>query len=388
MNSHYGIFDESLKKKYLCAKASKTPQDMLEFIKIYLICIENESKPGKHIFLTYNPLRINLEKKQFMNDFNSLCLNFLITMATTSKKKKLSSEAQAYLGIAYELGVFGLRPDIKNAFSYYSVSTKLNNKCGTYRLAQFYEKGLVKQKNINNAAYFYRCSAKLGCIFGLHTYGSILMRGALNTPKDFDSGLFYLKLAAQHATEYYPYAFYDLGQIYESSNNVPEVVPDDDYAFKLYKRGALIKCPNSQYRLAKVFENGELFQKRNMRIALEYLYKASKNGHVEAHYALSRYLFTGIDGYLQKDYEAAYMYALKAAARSHGDAAFTVGELIENGCGTEQNKFLALWWYTIATTIGNRKAQSKMNKLSYEVNMNNNRTTHFRMCWCCLRKIN
>lgn len=385
MNTHYGVLDESLKQLYSRIKTTNNPAEMFKFLKVYLMYAENESKPGKHLYLLYNPLDISLDQKQIIKDFNSRCLGFLVKMATTSKNIKWSSEAQAYLGIAYELGLFGLNPNQSNAFSYYSVSTQQNNKYGTFRIAQAYEKGLAKHKNITNAIYFYRCSAKLGCVFGLHTYGSILIRGDLGVAKDFDTGLFYLKLAAQKASEHYPYAFYDLAQIYESRNNVVEIEPDDDYAFRLYERGANMKCPNSQYRLARAYETGELFRKQNMRISIDYYTKAANNGQIDAQYALSRYLFTGIEKILKQDFRSAYRYAVRAAVKNHGDAAFTVGEFVENGCGVKKSKFLALWWYTIATTNGNKHAVARMNKLRYEINMKNDGPTRFGLCWCCFK---
>ncbi|EOB14097.1 Protein SKT5 [Nosema bombycis CQ1] len=380
MNSHYGLLDDSLQNHF---SKAKTPPEMLKFIKKYVIYSENESKRGRHLFLIGNPLEKYSNYKLEMKEFNTKCLSFLINTATSSKNPKWSSESQAYLGVAYELGLFGLEPNGKNAFSYYSVAAQQNNEDGTFRVGQCYEKGIGRKQNISNAIYFYRCSAKLGSIFGLHTYGSILLRGELDTPSDFDTGLFYLKLATKKTDESYPYTYYDLGQIYESRTNVFEVEPDDDYAFRLYEKGANLNCPNSQYRLARAYETGELFQKVNMKISIEYYFKSANNGQIDAQYALSRYLFIGIENVLEQDLKNAYLYALKAASRGQGEAAFTVGEFIETGCGTKKRELLALWWYTISSNFGNKKGQSKMANLRYEVNMKDDGSKRGSI-FCCL----
>lgn len=336
-------------------------------IKEILKNVEEENRLN-YIFNMTNPLE-NKKENQNNNFNNNLYVNnnsylkFLLECADGEKKlfkNAPSALAHAYLGIVYELGVFGTKKDYKKAYDYYLTATKQSNALGTFRLAQFYEKGLWKPKNYKKAVTFYRCAAKLGLIEALHTYGSILFYGDLCSQKDVSSGLFYLKLAVKKATKEYPYPYYDLGKAYESNNKLSDIPSDDKYAFYLYEKGAELGCPNSQYRIARAYEFAELGKLKNMKDALYWYKLSASNGQIDAQLALSTFYFTGLNNLLEVNYSNAYMWALKSAAKGHSAAAYCVGEYIENGIGVKKDLVHALWWYSISNVLGNIRAKSKV----------------------------
>lgn len=375
------IFNDSFQKQFQRVKQSEYTSTFLKFIKEYIFKVESNMLSNFHG--TFIEFYRNDLKKQMIREFNRYCLDFLIKTAGISREKKYSKEAQALIGIAYEKGIFGLKVNIRIATSYYIVSAKQNSKLGTYRLAQIYEKKMGGEDGYSRALYFYRCSAKLGCVYGMHTYGSILLRGELNTEKEFNVGLFYLKLATKKANQKYPYPFYDLAQIYESFNTCNDIEPDDDYAFRLYEKGASLGCPNSQFKVGKCYETGDLFRKKDIRLAVEYFTKASENGHVDAQFIMYKYNITSLYNGSDPDYVSAYNFALKAASRAHPDAAFGLGELIEKGLGVKKNQLRSLWWYDIANVLGCKKASKRLKILRDEVYKKNTGPSHRRSIWSC-----
>lgn len=375
------ILNDSFQKQFKKVKQNEYPSSFIKFIRDYIFKMESNMYSNSYgtLFEFYK----NDMKKQMIREFNRYCLDFLIKKANKSRDKKYSKEAQALIGIAYERGIFGLKKNLRTATNYYIVAAKQNSKLGTYRLAQIYEKKMGGEDGYSRALYFYRCSAKLGCVYGMHTYGSILLRGELNTEKEFNVGLFYLKLATKKANSRYPYPFYDLAQIYESFNTCNDIEPDDDYAFRLYEKGAALGCPNSQYKVGKCYEIGELFKKKDIRLALEFFAQAAENGHVDAQFTMYQYNLAGIRNVRDVDYEAAYKFALQAASRAHSDAAFGLGELIEKGLGVKKNQLRSLWWYDISDVLGCKKAAKKLKQLKNEVYRKNTGPSHRRSIWSC-----
>ncbi|KAG0439288.1 Chitin synthase regulatory factor 3 [Dictyocoela muelleri] len=331
-------------------------------IKSKLKSMEEEMN-SKYVFMMNNPLD-NLQLKRNGDEY--YYVKFLIEC--TGGEKKLFKNApcalaHTYLGIVYELGAFGAQKNEKMAFEHYLIATKQSNALGTYRLAQCYEKGIYKPKNFRKALAFYRCAAKLGLVEAQHTFGSILIYGDLNSERDVASGIFYLKLAVKKSSSEYPYPYFDLARAYESNNNIHDIVADDIYSFYLYQRGAELGCPNCQYRIARIYEFGELGRDKNITDAVFWYKKSADNGQIDAQLALSTLYFTGVQNVLESNYLTAYKWALKSAVKGHLGAAYCVGEFIENGIGVKRDLVHALWWYTIAGVMGNEKAKIKANQL-------------------------
>ncbi|KAK1348700.1 TPR repeat-containing protein [Hamiltosporidium tvaerminnensis] len=364
---------KTLTLKYEKAFSSNSIVEKFRFIGDLLRSVEDSSQSMKNVFCMTNPLvdHKNTTKENAVSEIEKACIIFLKDMAKTGKqmlfKDSPCAEAQAYIGMVYELGVFGVKENHKKAYGYYTIAARQNNALGTFRLAQCFEKGIGKTKNNEKALTFYRCAAKLGLIEALHTFGSILIYGDLGCPRDPASGIFYLKLAANRSTSSYPYPYFDLARCFESDNAIKEIISDDRYAFNLYMKGARLGCYNCQYRVARCYEYGNLQNERDMEKAIYWYKKASQAGQIDAQLALSSLYFTGIDNVLEKDNSKAYIWALKAAVKGHTVAAFTVAEFVEAGIGVKKDKIHALWWYTIASVLGHASANSKIDELQRRV---------------------
>lgn len=275
---------------------------------------------------------------------DSACLDFLLSKAREPYiiyKDTASSLAIAYLGIVYEIGCLNCTRNIDQALTFYLAASKQNNALGAFRLAQVFE----RLKDIEKSILYYRLASKLGSLEAAHTYGIILMYG-YGVDKNPSTGLFYLKRAAAGATVKYPFALYDLAKINEES--------DPEYALELYTRGAELEDPNCQYMLAKIYENGELYQERDHQKSKLYYECAAKQGHTEAMYTVA----------LKTDsINHAFEMAYGAAARGHAGAAEMTGDLIERGMCTSRDPAFALWWYIISKDLGNVNCDEKIQAL-------------------------
>ncbi|CAD25414.1 putative SKT5-like protein [Encephalitozoon cuniculi GB-M1] len=387
MNSLFGRLNKALKLEFKKTFQSGSISDVFGFLNEYMRFVEDDNDSYRHLFsVGEDPLAAQEENQDAMKEFNKKCLEFLSKTISSSEKShpydSTLSEAQTYMGLGYEFGLFGLRKDGRMAIGYYSSAARQNHPVGTFRMGQCLEKGIGKPRNHRHALDFYRCSAKLGFVVGMHAYGSILINGDIGSKKDLQSGLFYLKLAARKASKEYPYPYYDLAQTYESSTAPSEIQPDDEYAFRMYLRGAELDCPNCQYRVARCYELGELMQDKNLPVAVEWYRRASLLGQIDAQMIYSRILFTGVEEAVQPNLKESFFWALKAAVRGHSQAAFSVAEFIETGCGTSKNTFLALWWYTISYESGNTQAKSRLMILQNQIDMRNEGTKEPRCCGC------
>lgn len=326
--------------------------EALFILNYYMRKVEEERGDPKRTITMGNPLLATRSTKYLTPKQYSFIKDFLTKYISAKRIIELDttvrSEVHLYLGFAYERGLFGMEREHRMAFSHYMSSAELNNAFGTFKVAQCYEKGMGKQKNINRSLWFYRCAAKLGLIDAMHTYGNIILFGDMECENDLEVGHFYLKLAAKKASNEYPYPLYDLGRCYEGGVGSDVIPTDDHYAFKLYSRGAALDCPNCQFRIGRCFENGELGQEKDNIRAIEWYMKAADLGQSDAQLVLSTMFLSGIKDVLKKNDEMAFRFGLRAATREHTIAAYLVSEYYEQGIGVKKNLQLAFWWSKIA----------------------------------------
>ncbi|ADM11809.2 uncharacterized protein Eint_070450 [Encephalitozoon intestinalis ATCC 50506] len=329
--------------------------DVLVILGHYARKMEDERGDTKRIF-PGDPLP--LEKTlRHLNEKQRLSIKKLLRKSISSHliqalNPMSRAEVYYYLGLSYEKGLFGIKRDDRKAFENYIVAAQLGSAVGTFRVAQCYEKGIGKARNIEKAVYFYRCAAKLGLIDAMHTYGVIVLFERMERDCDLKIGYFYLRLAAKKATYTYPYALYDLGRCHEKGKGPDIISPDDLYAFKLYLKGASLDCPNCQFRVGKCFENGEMGHEKDMRRSIEWYIKAADLGQSDAQTRLSALFLNGLDGVVEKNIKLGFRLGLKAATRENVFAAYLVSECYKQGIGVKKNALLALWWSRIAEEFG------------------------------------
>ncbi len=122
--------------------------------------------------------------------------------------------------------------------------------------------------------------------------------------------------------------------------------------------------PTSLYQLGKVYENGEMGQKQNIKKALDYYEKASLQQYDSALYALGRIYSkgTGVD----KNEAIALTYYKTASQGGHAEASYQAGIAYEQGVGITPSLKDAIKYYLIAFEQGYTNAFDKLQKMPVE----------------------
>jgi hypothetical protein len=278
-------------------------------------------------------------------------------------QKRLAGRLLAIMGVIYEKGFFGVGPDLFMAYKKYELSAQLNCPFGTFRLAQCHEKGIGTVKNIEQALYFYRCSAKLGSIEALHTFGTILIQNDFDGEFSEEVGVVYLRLAANKATKTYPFSCYDYSRYIEHS--MKKDFFDVGYCFKSYLKGAILECPNCQFRVGQLYETGEMGVEISLANSVKWYQKASSNGHSDAQLKIANYILRKNDPQ-KDDFVLAFNYALKSAISDNPRGAKYVSIMYQKGIGTKKNESLSKWWEKVYEVFCSSQKISK-ESLSFSI---------------------
>ncbi|KCZ80896.1 hypothetical protein H312_01669 [Anncaliia algerae PRA339] len=359
-----------LANEFYVVFASKSNKKKFKFLRKYFLHVEDNNSSLVNKFILNSGGYASLDDTKEVIGFNKICKGFLLSVASLQGKKLYGVEdygmALCYLGMSYEYGTFEFVRNEAHAFYYYRKAAGVKNSFGCFKYGQCFEKGLNTKQSPEKMHTFYKLSANLGCVEALHTLGVILMHGLCGIEVDIYSGLFYLQLAAKKSDYDYPFTYFDFGECYDMNSNQC-IFKDDVYAYDLYQKGAILGCPNSQYRLGNIFYLGHLKIEADLHKAIYWYQTAAKSGHVEAQTFLANFYVSGIPNFLSKDFKQAYILTLKAATKGSGFAAYKLGGYIENGYGVEKDPLHALWWYKIAASLDYKEANTKIEELSKNI---------------------
>ncbi len=339
------------------------------FLKKYVQFIEDDNNSYHCLFLLDNPLK-NKENEEFLDEFNKIIHDFLLDMSNIGSNNKDSKHLRGlgfnYIGVGYEFGIFNFPVKPCKAYTNYKISAKLSSDLGTFRLAQCYERGCGTSVCYTQSLCFYRCAAKLGLVDAMHAYGIVLINGYLDADVDIKTGLYYLQNAANNADTLCPYPLFDLGLLYENTedDNLPQ---DSSFALDMFKKGADFGDTNCLFRLAQVYEFGQLGCTRDSEKSYSYYEMAAGGGHIEALLYMSTHSTNGTSRILNLRYEDCFLWALRAALKGHAQAAFRCAKSAETGVGVEKDQLFALWLYKIAENMGISDATEKIEEIEGEV---------------------
>lgn len=338
-----------------------------DLLQSYIVAYEDDNSLMRSSFLTDNPLSglddtIESNEKYYeiiKEKISQYANNYIYYM----DKPKLIARLIAYYGFINEFGLFKVAPNKRKAFEYYKLSAQMNSPFGTFKLAQCYEKGVGCKKNTLKSLSFYRCSAKLGSIHGLHTFGTILLQN--NFDEDFveESAFFYLQLSVKKANKCYPYVYYDYARYLEFKISSIQIEFEHDYCFNAYYKGAINECPNCQYRVAQCFENGELGVDIDIQKAFTYYKNAAFNGHVDAQFKIAQALIDQSEP-SETNIILAYKYALKSATKENIIAMKYISIFYKKGLGVERNLNVSKWWDNILE-VTLKKQKTKLDPESF-----------------------
>jgi len=132
-------------------------------------------------------------------------------------------------------------------------------------------------------------------------------------------------------------------------------------AAEWFKRAAEQGKPESQYRYAMLFRNGQGVAQDNS-LALQWLQRAAPQGYVDAQYELAVLLENGI-GVAQPDAAGALVWFRKAAESGHTGAALHLAVMYHDGRGAAMDDGKAMAWAIKAAAAGQPEAQAFQQQL-------------------------
>ncbi|ORZ25202.1 hypothetical protein BCR42DRAFT_485404 [Absidia repens] len=283
------------------------------------------------------------------------------------------ADAQFYLANAYGAGLMLLLVNHEKAFALYLQGSKQCHPGCTYRVGVCYELGLGTRKNHARAIKFYRKAAKLGDPSAMYKLAMVLLHGLLEA-------ISWLKRAAPLADAYHPEILHELGSIYETED-IPSVIPDQEYAYELLTKAARFGYAPSQYKLGVAYENGIWEYPVDPRRSIAWYSKAVEQGHLESALALSGWYLTGASGsdgesILPQDDLEAYLWARKAADAGYAKGQYACGYYTESGIGVATSMDEARLWYERAAEQDYGKAMQRLMEL--KGNTANSNSNHRR----------
>jgi TPR repeat protein len=267
--------------------------------------------------------------------------------------KKLVSnsypDAMFFLADCYGTGQLGLAVDAKEAFGLYQAAAKIGHPPSAYRTAvcceMGHEAGGGTRKDPLKAVQWYRRAAALGDVPAMYKLGMILLKGLLGQQQTLGEAMIWLQRAADRADDENPHALHELAGIYESAPAGGKVIRDEAYALQLYKKASRLGYRQSQSRLGKAFEYGQLGCPIDNRSSIHWYSKAAAQEDHEAELALSGWYLTGSPDILKQSDAEAYLWARKAAMAEMPKAEFAMGYFSETGIGCPKSLEDAKRWY-------------------------------------------
>ncbi|KAJ3126136.1 hypothetical protein HK098_007847 [Nowakowskiella sp. JEL0407] len=273
-------------------------------------------------------------------------------------------ESLLFLGDCFGSGYLGMKIDAKKSFRYYKRAAKGNAEAA-FRVAVCYESGAGTRRDDFRAVKYYHTAARLENVVAMYKYGITLVYGLLSQTPNMKLGLPSIERAAKNS---YPKALYELGMLYEGRGAEldPNFAGDEKFAFENYYKAASLGHLESQLRLGRCYELGQLGKDVDPGQSIRWYRRAAEQGDAEAELALSGWYFTGTkDGVLQRDMYKAYFWSKKAASKGLTKAQFAVGHYLENNIGIPEDEtdLDYMNWYRKAAQQGFPKAIQRLKDL-------------------------
>jgi TPR repeat protein len=267
-------------------------------------------------------------------------------------------DAMFYLADCYGTGQLGLAVDAKEAFKLYQASAKLGHPPSAYRTAvcceMGHEAGGGTGRDPLKAVQWYRRAAALGDVPAMYKLGMILLKGLLGQQQSTGESMIWLQRAADRADDENPHALHELANLYENAPNGGKVIRDEAYAFQLYQKASKLGYRQSQTRLGKAYEYGQLGCAIDNRSSIHWYSKAAAQEDHEAELALSGWYLTGSADILKQSDSEAYLWARKSAMAETPKAEFAMGYFSETGIGCPKSLEDAKRWYGRAASESSR----------------------------------
>ncbi|KAF9924320.1 hypothetical protein FBU30_005686 [Linnemannia zychae] len=117
----------------------------------------------------------------------------------------------------------------------------------------------------------------------------------------------------------------------------------------------------AQVKLGDIYKYGLGGVEKDYNRAKDWYLKAAEQGHACAQYNIG-FLYANGHG-VQQDYSLAMTWYKKAAEQGHADAQYNIGFLYQHGFGVQRNNTMAKMWYQKAVEQGDEDAKRRLKEL-------------------------
>ena len=123
---------------------------------------------------------------------------------------------------------------------------------------------------------------------------------------------------------------------------------------------------NAQYNYGLLLQNGHDGVEHDARAALRMIRDAAHQKHPWARFSLAHAFSSGVEGIIEPDLEEAFNLFHLASQANIPEAFAHLGNMYENGIGTEQNVDEAVKYYMHAAELGDDNARAALAKIAYD----------------------
>ncbi|MBQ7985300.1 MAG: sel1 repeat family protein [Bacteroidales bacterium] len=249
-------------------------------------------------------------------------------------------EATNILGNIFYYGEGNIIKSKDTAYMYWDKAARKGNTDAIYNMGVYHEQA----KEVGIAIGYYRQVADSINISAAEKLGHFYYNG-IGTERNYDSAYYYFFKASQKVI---PIAQYYTAEIL--SNGLGNVNKNEELAFNLYEKAASHNCYEAMNRLGEIYKSGKLGQLKDKRKSLDFFKKAVAGGNADAQANLAEYYIYSderltktsyildllnaslksdnahaqtimgmlyynnfLSPHINKDYDSAYAYLVKAA---------------------------------------------------------------------------
>ncbi|KAJ5192966.1 hypothetical protein N7449_009108 [Penicillium cf. viridicatum] len=274
-------------------------------------------------------------------------------------------KAEFIKGMWLEFGKFGCPVDRKEAFRSYSRAAEKGYARAEYRIGMQFESSGEPEKAIKH----YQRGVARADSASYYRLGMMILLGQHGQHQDFNTGLEYIRLAAQSCDQNAPQGAYVYGMLL--ARELPQVsVPESFLPLDLnlarvnIEKAAYHGFAKAQVKMGAAYELCQLSCDFNPALSLHYNALAARQGEPEAEMAISKWFLCGHEGIFEKNDELAFTYAQRAAQSGLPTAEFALGYFYEVGIYVPVDIKEARSWYAKAAASGNKDASSRIESIS------------------------
>ena len=231
-----------------------------------------------------------------------------------------------HLGDNYEWGAYDVQQDIQTAIDYYKQAVIVSEQKADhhaeahFRLGKIYANGKGVEKDLKEAAKWYRAAAENGDVAAQRIFGDYCAQGIGGVEKDEKQAVYWYRLAASWRHIGDTKAQYNLVRCYATGTGVEK---DEKKALRWLQIAAQRHHTEAQLQLGHCYEEGRWGAVKDAKNAVVWYRTAAAQGNGQASYEMGRCYQEGI-GLLRDFKEARKNYQL---AESRGYTA--AGEALE-----------------------------------------------------------